>query len=370
MIRTEEIYDAATDDAVFDGLASRLAIALQARSAVLHWGHSANGVEEISYSGYFSDPQMINYDLHFQDEDLWADAMDLPASANRAWNCEELVPTSTYEQSRIYNEWIRPMGDDTFHCLGGVIRHREVHGKIGLHRGRTQKSFTSAEVRSLQDCIGHIGKMVSIRSKLDRARHHGRTLHATLDLVAHAIFILRPSGDLMDCNRAAEAMLRRSDALTLRQNQVKARTVADDEALQAALRVAAAPEATLASAIFVHGEGRLPYALSIASLSIDGQRQIILIAQDPEAEHDGSLISRIRGLFGLTRAEAEVAEALSRGKALEQLSQERGVALNTVRTQMKNIYAKLDCSRQSELVARINQLPRLGMFRDAEDAES
>lgn len=370
MIRMEEIYDAAADDAAFDGLASQLATALQARSAVLHWGRGANDVQEISYSGYFSETQMINYDLHFQDEDLWAEAMDLPASANRAWNCETLVPTTTYERSRIYNEWIRPMGDDTFHCLGGAIRHREVHGKIGLHRGRAQKSFTAAEVRGLQDCIGHIGKMLSIRGKLDRARHHGRTLHATLDLIAHAIFILRPSGVLVDCNRAAEGMLRRSDALILRQNQVKARTVADDEALQAALRAAGAPEATLASALFVHGERRLPYALSITSVAIDGKRQIILIAQDPEAEHDGSLVSRIRGLFGLTRAEAEVAEALSRGKALEQLSQERGVALNTVRTQMKNIYAKLDCSRQSELVARINQLPRLGTFRETGDVES
>ena len=61
-----------------------------------------------------------------------------------------------------------------------------------------------------------------------------------------------------------------------------------------------------------------------------------------------------------------MAEALCRGQGLEELSQERGVALNTVRTQIKNIYVKLDCSRQSELVARLGTLPRLGLFDDAE----
>lgn len=365
MIRTEEIYDAATDDAAFDALASTLAGAFGARSGVLHWGNVPNEAEEISFSGYFSDGQMAAYDECFQSDDLWAEAMDLPQSINRAWDCEQFVPAATYERSRIYNEWIRPMGDDTFHCLGGVIRQGGVHGKIGLHRGRGQKSFTSAEVRALQDSVDHIGRMFAIRSRLGRATQYGRTLHATLDTVGHAVFILRPSGTLVECNRAAEAMLRRADALLLRNQHVKARDVLDDEALQTALRAAAAAEASQAGAIFVNRDKGMPYILSIAAARIGETRQIIVIASDP-AERDGTLISRIRALYGLTKAEAEVAEALSLGTPLEQLSAERGVALNTVRTQMKNIYAKLDCSRQSELVARISQLPRLGSF-DAEE---
>ena len=358
MIRTEDIYDAATDDAAFEALASTIAGAVGARSGVLHWGKAANDVEEISYSGYFSDLQMAAFDDSFQNDDVWAEAMDRPESINRAWNCEQFVPSATYERSRIYNEWIRPMGDDTFHCLGGVVQRGGIHGKIGLHRGRAQKSFSAAELRSLQDSVSHIGRMFEIRSKLDRATHYGRTLHATLDLVGHAVLILSPAGVLVECNRVGEAMLRRADALLLRQRQVKARDAKDDEAFQTAMRAAVAAGASQASAIFVHRENGLPYVLSIATARIGDTRRIIVIASNP-SDRDASLVSRIRTLYGLTRAEAEVAEALSAGKPLEQLSAERGVALNTVRTQMKNIYAKLDCSRQSELVARVGQLPRL-----------
>src|SRR3546814_4471597 len=94
--------------------------------------------------------------------------------------------------------WIRGMGDDTFHCLGGVIQKDGTTGHIGLHRGRAQKPFSEGEVRAMQDNIGHIGRMFAIRSKLDRARHHGRSLHATLDMVGHAVFTLRPNGALID----------------------------------------------------------------------------------------------------------------------------------------------------------------------------
>lgn len=361
MIRTEEIYDAATDDALFERLASTLAEAVGARSGVLHWGRAPQHVAEISYSGYFSDAQMALYDQEFQDDDIWGVALDRAEAINRLWNIEAFVPSKAYERSRIYNEWIRGMGDDTFRCLGGVIQKDGTTGHIGLHRGRAQKPFSEREVRAMQDSIDHIGRMFAIRSKLDRAHHYGRSLHATLDMVGHAVFTLRPNGVLIDCNRPADALLRRADALTLRQRQLKAREPRDDEALQTALRAAAARQGGQASAIFIHREQGLPYVLSIASVRVGMERQIVAIATDP-ADRDLSLTSRIRALYGLTRAEAEVAEALCAGRGLEELSQERGVALNTVRTQIKNIYVKLDCSRQSELVARIGALPRLSRF--------
>ncbi|WP_176590106.1 helix-turn-helix transcriptional regulator [Sphingobium sp. EM0848] len=366
MIRTEDIYDAATDDDAFDRLASTLADAVGARSGVLHWGLAPNHAVEISYSGYFSPTQMAVYDEEFQDDDIWSAAMERAGNVNRVWNVEAFVPYRTYENSRIYNEWIRSMGDDTFRCLAGVIRKDGVTGHIGLHRGRTQKPFGVPEERVLQESIGHIGRMFAIRSKLDRAQHHGRSLQATLDMLGHAVFTLRPDGRLIDCNRGADALLRRGDALLLRQRQVKARDPRDDEALQTALRAASVRQGGQGSAIFIHRERGFPYILSIASVRVGVERQIVAIATDPD-ERDASLTDRIRALYGLTRAEAEVAQALCAGQGLEELSQERGVTLNTVRTQIKNIYVKLDCSRQSELVARIGTLPRLNVCEDGDE---
>jgi DNA-binding CsgD family transcriptional regulator len=356
VIRTEEIYDAATDDAAFSQLASRLADAAGARSGVLHWGHGATDIAEISYSGYFSGDQMAVYDEEFVYDDIWGKAMESHA-ANRVWDCEAFVPGEAFGDSRIYNEWIRPMGDDTYRCLGGVIRHGETTGHIGLHRGRTQAVFDGRDLQVVQDCVDHLGRLFDIRRRLNRATHYGRSLHATLDMVEHAVFTLSAGGTMIDCNRAADAMLRRQDVLMMRQRRLVARDGHDDGALQAALRAAGAREGAQGGAVLLQREAGPPYMVSLAPVWTGQARQTVLIVTDPDSR-DTSLSSRVRALYGLTRAEAEIVTALCDGRALEQLSQERGVALSTVRTQMKAIYLKMDCSRQSELVARVARLPR------------
>jgi DNA-binding CsgD family transcriptional regulator len=362
VIRTEEIYDAATDDAAFEQLASRLAQAAGARSGVLHWGHGPADIAEISYSGYFSGDQMAIYDDEFVYDDIWGKAME-GHPVNRVWDCEAFVPQDAFGDSRIYNEWIRPMGDDTYRCLGGVIRHGETMGHVGLHRGRSQPAFDANDLKVVQDCVDHLGRMLDIRRRLNRAAHRGRSLHATLDLMEHAVFTLSVGGTLIDCNRAADAMLMRQDALMMRQRRLVARDGHDDAALQAALRAAGAREGGEGGVLLLHREEGAPYLLSLAPVWTEQARQLVLIVTDPDSR-DTSLSSRIRALYGLTRAEAEIVTALCDGSALEQLSQERGVALSTVRTQMKAIYLKMDCSRQSELVARVARLPRLAAMKD------
>ncbi|BBD98559.1 LuxR family transcriptional regulator [Sphingobium amiense] len=356
MIRTEDIYDAAADDDAFARLAALLAEAAGARSAVLHWGRRPGDATEISYSGYFTADQMAVYDEEFQDDDLWGGALDGRPS-NRVWAFDSMVPDSAYEGSRIYNEWIRPMGDDTFRCLGGVVQHGEAVGHVGLHRGRTQRAFDAREVAMVQDQVGHLGRMFDIRRKLDRAVHHGRALHATLDLLDHAVFTLATDGLIVASNRTADAMLRTGDALLLRRRRIAARDPRDEARLFSALRAAAARDATQASAIALHRERGAPYMASIAAIWTGQQRQIVMIVTDPHGR-DASLADRVRALYGLTAAEADIVVGLADGKAVETVAQERAVSLATVRSQLKAIYLKMDVTRQSELVARIARLPR------------
>ncbi|KJS37028.1 MAG: hypothetical protein VR70_13235 [Rhodospirillaceae bacterium BRH_c57] len=58
----------------------------------------------------------------------------------------------------------------------------------------------------------------------------------------------------------------------------------------------------------------------------------------------------LRGLFGLTPAEAGLLQALMQDKRIEDYAEERGVAVTTVRTQLAHLFRKTDTNRQSELV--------------------
>jgi DNA-binding CsgD family transcriptional regulator len=346
-LRAEDIYDAATDDAAFDQLATFLAEAVGARSGVVHWKDFREETEEVSYSGYFTDDQMAEYEREFAAADLWSTAVNLPDRLNRTWNCDLLVSPKEYENGRLYNEWIRPMGDDTFHCLGGALRTETAIGEIGFHRGRGQPAFGEEEVRTVEEALVHLRRMVAFRSKLGAERRRSLHASASLDILGHGVLTLDTGG-----------ILRRGDGLVLNGRRPVACHPADQNALQAALDRAIAPEAPEAGGVLVNrGEGR-PYELSVLSASVDGHRQIIVVVTDPDSRNAG-LKDRIRGLYGLTLAEAEVAELLALGWSPRRIADHRCVSTDTIHSQLKAIFSKLGCRRQSELVAMISSLPRL-----------
>ncbi|MBB5985743.1 helix-turn-helix transcriptional regulator [Sphingobium lignivorans] len=67
--------------------------------------------------------------------------------------------------------------------------------------------------------------------------------------------------------------------------------------------------------------------------------------------------ARLLGLaFGLTTAEASVALLLARGHTREQITAVRNVSNETLRVQVRNIYAKTGCNREAELVLLLAEL--------------
>jgi DNA-binding CsgD family transcriptional regulator len=61
----------------------------------------------------------------------------------------------------------------------------------------------------------------------------------------------------------------------------------------------------------------------------------------------------LKRVFGLTAAETRLALIVGRGLSLETASETLGVSRETVRNQLKSIFAKTSTHRQSELVALI-----------------
>lgn len=83
------------------------------------------------------------------------------------------------------------------------------------------------------------------------------------------------------------------------------------------------------------GFGRAQYLLTLTETRI-------ATLPDPEA---------LRRRFGLTIAEVQLALALGDGLSLRQAAEQRAIAYETARAQLKSIFGKLDIHRQSQLVA-------------------
>lgn len=66
----------------------------------------------------------------------------------------------------------------------------------------------------------------------------------------------------------------------------------------------------------------------------------------------------VQHLYDLTPTEALTAKKLMEGASIQEIARLRGVGLETVRTQVKNILSKTGVSRQSALIARFSSLGR------------
>ncbi len=58
----------------------------------------------------------------------------------------------------------------------------------------------------------------------------------------------------------------------------------------------------------------------------------------------------IQGLFDLTPAEARVAQGIAAGRTVDELANDAGLAVGTVRQQLKSVFSKTGVSRQADLV--------------------
>jgi DNA-binding CsgD family transcriptional regulator len=105
--------------------------------------------------------------------------------------------------------------------------------------------------------------------------------------------------------------------------------------------------------------GRLPLNILVAPLTertgaeFGFQRPlVILFITDPQRD-TGVPIAVLQQLYGLTAAEAEIALGVADGLSAEQIAEARGKSLNTARTQLKAVLAKMGVSRQTDVVRLI-----------------
>ena len=350
-LTSEEIYEAALDDELFNELPSRLAATLEARSCVLHWRHNDGAAEISTHSGYFSDAQMADYASNFVSHDIWTQAGMRHDRLNSAWKTTDLVPSSEYEQSVFFNDWIRAMGDDTFYCCGSVMRTMHGFGIIGLHRGRSQGDFQADSLRELNSHVGHLRRMFAIRGRISTATQRRDLLTEIFSSCREPALIVTGTGRLLMANPAGDTFLRRDTFLRVRNGQV--RPVGDlargfDRAIAAASRRVDREASDLA---LTATDGAVVMLSVVPLLTPLPQRAVLVTVHAPRKRPPRAFAAaHLQQVYRLSTAEADIALRMADGQTIAQISNERLSAIGTVRTQVKHILSKLNVSRQAEVV--------------------
>lgn len=318
-------------------------------------------------------PHVDLYTNKYQQEDVWIHAgveRGVFFDGNVVIG-EDMVPREQLLESKIYKEFFskRPhMGQ----MLGGIIfgldSTNSMPATCALMRGLDTPTFNEDDRNKMRLILPHISRSLGVMQRIRTAELTVATTLSALDRLPSGVLLLDANGAVAFANRSAQRMLEDGDGLRLRklthkaglgdliaENATDSKAISD--AISATLRHDPFATPHFSSCVTVpHTSGVASYALQFSALGEHSEfgsgsgafAAIVFIADGAQEVHvDPALL---QSAYGLTPAEAKVAVTLLESSSAQEVADALGTSPNTVRTQIKQIYAKLGVDTRARFV--------------------
>ncbi|MBW2287223.1 MAG: helix-turn-helix transcriptional regulator [Deltaproteobacteria bacterium] len=273
----------------------------------------------------------------------------------------ELLSVEDLAGSDFCAEWLEPQG---LLPLGGVgYCFASANGKpmaeIMIFERRGCRALGPAD-RALCDVLApHLACAYRLHRRMGGEQHERVALAGVMDRLPIGLVLLDRELRPVVTNRTADRILALDDGFSLGPDGLRAMNVRDDTVMQEILsefiagkRSAADGESLMAVS---RPSGKRAFPLLIGMLDdaaagdVAEDAIISLIFGDPETGQ-GITPTAIGSAYDLTPAESELVGLLAEGYCLAEAAEKRGVSVNTVRTQLKHVFAKTDTNRQGDLI--------------------
>jgi len=323
-----------------------------------------------------SDSFLELYKAKYQSIDMWTQQvvrLDLFKEGNVILGTD-LVPHDTLLRSQWYRDCLQ-VGDIS-RLLTSVVfglagweadpRTADMPTACSFYRGDDGEDYSEVERQKLALLIPHFSRSLGVMARLRMKDLQVASSLSAIDRLPLAVVLMSRAGDAVFANRAATAMLSRTDILRLERStsgrglgRLVAKVPSANRQLEKALVTASRMTDVLhfSSVIRVPtGQAGQAWSIQLSSLSptrefsADGQLpEIIAFLTDP-----GRPIRMTAGLlcrtYGLTAAEERVAVAATAAGPLEELAESLLLRINTVKTHLGQVYAKTGVRGRAELV--------------------
>jgi DNA-binding CsgD family transcriptional regulator len=281
---------------------------------------------------------------------------------------DEVIPPEEFHETDYYREYQRPTGVE--HGLQAILRAstNEPGGPVSLTVGRRaqEEPFGETEKRLARLAFPHLRRAVGLALDLNPARALDLSVRDALDGFDTACCLLGEDARLVFANATARDLLRSGAAILARRDRIRSPDATADAALHRATAKAcdihrnwsgrAGSEVILPSpddealvAVIVPLGHENPF------LNAGPLRAAVYLLDVAQRPATGRELERLRNLYGLTAAEAEVTAAIVGGRSVAEIADARGVSVHTVKTQLKLILEKTQSSRQMDL-SRLQRL--------------
>lgn len=362
------VYDAALDSEQWNTIAPIMARAFDSTSAIVQIRDGKGDPRLLSKTANFSDWALSSYQQYYYQRDELV-ARGAVCARDKVIHGYELIDDASFQQTEIYNDYCKKVS--IHHVLGGIcsLTNNSV-GIIGIHRERNASRFTEQDRRRLDHIFNHLRRALILSATISSAQQKHSANVTALDTLGIGVVLARSDGTVVYANVAAENVLTSGRALTLSMGRLRAVSGAGSAALHQriteAVMIAGGEPLAISDPLGLAGADGLPIfvlACPIGSntsvLGASGPLAMLLI-HDPAASGKLSADTMVK-FFGLTPAEAVLLSALCEGDRLADFAERKGISLATAKTQLRQIFDKLGCHRQADLISTAGGDPLLRM---------
>ncbi|MDB5471669.1 MAG: LuxR family transcriptional regulator [Caulobacter sp.] len=347
------MYDVLSEEIDADGVARMIAEATDCPWAAVAVETPDGQTRVVSNAVFSGLPDLYAGD--YGDTDPWR--LRRPRTYDAAIVTDSFLAEADWRGSSFFNEVLRPHRIDPGRSMVAAVRlEGGAEAVVGVGRPGEAGAFSEAQQASLTSALPHLRRVLKLKSRLDQAQVSSAFADAALDAFPMAIFRITAGGMVCSQNRHGGGLLERADGLTVRGGRLVATHEASDLELQAGIYHALHRSGSVASMVSVRKPDDGYLSLMVSPISRRGESQVLIIAYGPQFD-GGARRSRLSTLFRLSSAELDLSMGLLEGRTLSEIAAVRGVAVNTLRVQLRSILKKTGTSRQAELVALLARLP-------------
>jgi DNA-binding CsgD family transcriptional regulator len=302
---------------------------------------------------------------HYQRGTPWGQLHEAPLFRERfvraSRSLSRLFSAEEGAASAFYNEWMKPEG---LAPEGPVAHHfGEEDGvpvaAVALYRRVGCRRFTDGDLCLANLLVPHLARAFRLYRRVGGAQHESLAMAEVMDRLAIGVVLVDRERRPIVSNRTADRLIALDDGLMRSADRLRTESPRDHAVLQRLLSeaIAEAQEGERKSHVMAisRPSGKRAFPVLIAPLlagepgDATEDAVVSVIIGDPEAMQTINP-EILRTFYDLTPAEAELVSLLAGGVSLEGAAKRRGVTINTVRSQLKNVFSKTETNRQGELI--------------------
>jgi DNA-binding CsgD family transcriptional regulator len=274
----------------------------------------------------------------------------------------QILDERAMDRSAFYAEFLRSLGLRYF-VLGVLDNTPEEIAVVAIQRAPGQGHIDRAGINKMELLVPHVRQALDMATRLGAAAETCRSLESALDWLADGVALVRADGVIGHANAAFAKIVRDGDGIRIRKGAIEF-SVAEarvhlDQAIGGVARLRDGDARQ--GGVDFHAprpSGAASYLVSVRPLldktTAKGAVAVVFV-RDPVSANAAPLRA-LREMFGLTKAEAHLAQAIQAGTPVSRYAQMHGTSINTVYTHLRRIKEKTGCGRMVQLVRKLNEL--------------